>query len=190
MKLKFLALSILAALTFNSQAQVSNKNKRQSPPAVMSHQFGDAKVVIKYSQPSAKGREVYGGLVPYDQVWRTGANEATKFVTDTISIEGQILPAGTYALFTIPGEEEWTVIFNSEANQWGAYKYDESKDVLRIKVKSTPIKMHETMTFHVMDNKTIILDWEETRVPINIDVKDEEAPAEDTEAEEESEDKE
>ena len=186
MKLKIFALSVLASFAFSSNAQHGDKEKRQSPPAIMEHRFGDSKVVIKYSQPSTKGRDIYGGLVPYGEVWRTGANEATKFITDTISIEGQIVPAGTYAFFTIPGEEEWTIILNSEANQWGAYKYDESKDVLRFTVKPTTLKMQETMTFRVVDNKTIVLDWEETRIPINIDVETSVEPSDSEAAETDS----
>lgn len=171
MKLKLLALSILATLTFSSNAQHGDKQKRQSPPAAMSHTIGEAKITIKYSQPSTKGREIYGELVPYGEVWRTGANEATTFTTDKdISIDGKTVAAGTYALFTIPGEKEWTIILNSDANQWGAYKYDQEKDVLRFTTKPASIKMTETMTFHSKDNM-IYLDWAETRVPITVDVQ-------------------
>lgn len=168
MKLKILALSILAALTFNSNAQHSDKQKRQSPPTTMEYKAGDANITINYSQPAAKGREIYGELVPYGEVWRTGANEATTFTTDKdITIGGQKVAAGTYALFTIPGEDEWTVILNSEAKQWGAYKYDEEKDVARFTVKPEAHKMTENMTFSG-DKNTIYLDWAETRVPMKI----------------------
>lgn len=94
---------------------------------------GDEAVArVTYSRPQANGREVFGGLVPYGEVWRTGANEAPeiKFYRD-VTIGGQSLPAGTYSLFTIPGEDEWTVIFNEALDYWGAYRYDEGKDVLR-----------------------------------------------------------
>ena len=96
-------------------------------------QPGDQAVVrVTYSRPQANGREVFGGLVPYGEVWRTGANEAPeiKFYQD-VTINGQKLPAGSYALFTIPNQDEWTVIFNEALDYWGAYSYDQAQDVLR-----------------------------------------------------------
>ncbi|WP_417609816.1 DUF2911 domain-containing protein [Owenweeksia hongkongensis] len=168
MKLKLLALSILAAFTFNSNAQHGDKQKRQSPPATMEHKVGDASITINYSQPSVKGREIFGELVPFGKVWRTGANEATTFTTDKdITIGGQKLAAGTYALLTIPGKDEWTVILNTEAKQWGAYKYDEEKDAVRFTVKPVSHDMTEAMTFSAKKN-TIYLDWAETRVPMAV----------------------
>ena len=92
----------------------------------------EAAVRVIYSRPQANGREVFGGLVPYGEVWRTGANEAPeiKFYRD-VTIDGQKLPAGSYALFTIPSEDEWTIIFNEGVDDWGAYSYDKQQDVLR-----------------------------------------------------------
>ena len=168
MKLKLLALSLLAAFSFSANAQMGDKQKRQSPPASTELQVGEATVTINYSQPSVKGREIYGDLVPYGKVWRTGANEATTITTDKpITIGGLELAAGTYALFTIPGEDEWTIIINSEAKQWGAYKYDESKDVVRFTTKAKKHDMTEMMTFSG-DKHHIYLDWAETRVPISV----------------------
>lgn len=171
MKLKLLALSLLAAFSFSANAQMGDKQKRQSPPATLEHKVGDATVTINYSQPSVKGREIYGDLVPYGKVWRTGANEATTLTTDkAIMIGGKELAAGTYALFTIPGEKEWTIILNSDAKQWGAYKYDEEKDAVRFTAKSMEHDMTEVMTFNA-DKGRIYLDWANTRVAIPVKKK-------------------
>lgn len=125
-----------------------DKSKRPSPPAVVKTTVRGTDVTIDYSRPSLKGREVFGEkspLAPNGEVWRTGANEATTFmVSKDVKIEGQALPAGTYSLFTIPGTNEWTVIFNKTAKQWGAYDYKAADDVLRVKVKpkmvATPVE--------------------------------------------------
>ena len=95
-------------------------------------------MTISYSSPAVKGRPVWGALVPWDQVWRTGANEATTFKTSTdMQVEGKPLPAGTYALFTIPHQDRWTVVFNKQAEQWGAFNHDKAADVLSVDV--TPV---------------------------------------------------
>ncbi len=131
---------------------------------------GDVKLAITYGSPSAKGRTIWGGLVPYAEVWRTGANEATTFeVSAPVMVAGQELPAGKYGLFTIPGESDWTLIFNSVADQWGAYQYDETKDVLRAKVvPQTGDKFSETMEFGVDEAGTIFLTWGQVSVPFTI----------------------
>lgn len=111
-------------------------NKRPSPADSTQFKAGAANIKIKYSAPAVKGREVWGKLVPYGEVWRTGANEATIFEIDQdIKIEGQSLPKGRYALFTIPGKDEWVIIFNKTADQWGAFGYKEAADALRVKVR-------------------------------------------------------
>ncbi len=147
-----------------SRAQ-GDKTLRPSPPAEVTAMIDSAKVNINYSSPSVKGREIWGGLVPYNQVWRTGANEATVFETNKdLTINKQKLPAGKYGLFTIPGEKEWTFIFNSVWDQWGAFKYDSSKDVLRITVPSehSP-EFHERMIFDIK-GRSVILAWENLMV--------------------------
>ena len=151
-----------------------DKSKRPSPPATATGKVGDATITINYSSPGVKGRKIWGGLVPYGEVWRTGANEATLFETDKdIMVEGKSLPAGKYSLYTIPGENEWVIIFNSQTGQWGV-KNDEStsedpaKDVLRVTVK--PVKsasMNERMKF-VIDNDGFSLEWENLKVPVSI----------------------
>ena len=144
--MKKLLFALTALLTAGS---LSAQDKQPaSPPATMEAKIGDATITIDYSQPSAKGREIYGELVPYDKVWRTGANKATSFKTNMdITINGKTLKAGEYALYTIPGEKEWTIIFNTDVGAWGAYKYKEEKDVLRVTATPEKTKMTETMTF-------------------------------------------
>lgn len=149
---------------------------RPSPAASLSQTVGLTKVTIDYSRPSVRGRQIWGALVPYGEVWRTGANEATRFaVSDDVTINGQKLAKGTYSLHTIPGEAEWTIIFNSVADQWGSYSYDAAKDVLR--VKATPMKAphpHESMLFAIPkvtnDSADVHLAWENVVVPFTIGV--------------------
>ncbi|KAA9042149.1 DUF2911 domain-containing protein [Ginsengibacter hankyongi] len=155
-------------------AQAEDKSKRPSPPATATGTVAGATVTVDYSSPAVKGRKIWGGLVPYGEVWRTGANEATIFETDKdIVVEGKNLPAGKYSLYTIPGEKEWVIIFNSKTGQWGV-KNDEStteepaSDVLRVTVK--PVKsasFNERMKF-VIDNNGFALDWENLEVPVSI----------------------
>ena len=121
---------------------------RVSPKASLSQTVGVTDVTIAYCRPSVKGRVIWGGLVPFDQVWRTGANEATTITfSDDVTIEGTKLPAGTYGLFTIPGRSEWTFVFNKGAKQWGAYSYKAEDDVLRIKAKPQTTEFTELLTF-------------------------------------------
>ena len=118
-----------------AHAQQALKLPRPSPKATVVQTVGLTDVTITYSRPGVKGRTIWGDLVPYDKVWRTGANEATTFqVSQDVKINGQALPAGTYSLHTIPGKTQWTVIFNKTADQWGSYDYDQTKDALRIQV--------------------------------------------------------
>lgn len=110
--------------------------EKASPAKTAEGTVNGANITINYSSPAVKGRTIWGDLVPYGDVWRAGANEATIFETDKdIKVEGQDLPAGKYSFYIIPGEEESTFIFNSETGQWGT-QYDESKDVIRVPVQS------------------------------------------------------
>src|ERR1051325_12122347 len=123
---------------------------RLSPVASVMQMIGLTKVEINYSSPAVKGRTIWGGLEPYDKVWRTGANEATTIAFGTdVTIGGQKVKAGKYALFTIPGKEEWTVIINSNPNQWGAYGYKQELDVIRVKVKPEHAEFKERMAFYI-----------------------------------------
>ncbi len=137
------------------------KKAPASPPAKAEGSIAGKSIVINYAQPAVKGRKIWGDLVPFGKVWRTGANGATTITFDKdVKIEGQALKAGKYAIFTIPTETEWTVIFNSKTDQWGAYDYSDKDDVLRVKVKtSKSAAFNERMTFAV-DTKKVKLMWE------------------------------
>ena len=134
----------------------------------------DAPVAVKviYGRPQIKGRTVFGGLVPYDKIWRTGANEATEitFYKDA-KFGGKKIPAGTYVLHTIPGEKEWTIILNKNLNVWGAYAYDQAADLVRFKVKpSTAEASLEafSIAFDKSKNMAMVLGWDKTRVVISL----------------------
>lgn len=151
-----------------------NEEARVSPNAAVSQTIGTTEVRITYGRPSVNDREIFGGLVSYGEVWRTGANEATTFsVTSDVMIEGEPLSAGTYSFYTIPGGDQWTLIFNNAAEQWGT-NYDESADALRVTVTPESAPKHEMMTFtfeQVTANEgTCVLYWNETRVPFEIQV--------------------
>jgi len=159
------AIFCLIALPVCNIFGQEDKSTRPSPPAEAHAKIGDVPVSINYSSPAVKERVIWGDLVPYGKVWRTGANEATVFETaGDLMINGQKLPAGKYGMFSIPGEKEWTIIFNSVWDQWGAYKYDPSKDVLRI--KASPAKsdaFNERLKFEITDHVVSLL-WENLKV--------------------------
>lgn len=160
---------VVAITASVSSLTVAAQDKPASPKAEAAGTVGGAKVKIVYHQPSMRGRKVMGGLVPYGEVWRTGANDATTIEFDkAVKVEGKDLAAGKYALFTIPGENEWTIIFNKDVKQWGAYSYKQADDVLRVTVKPTktgaPV---ETFVINVGSDQ-IELKWENTSVPVKI----------------------
>lgn len=168
-----LVLFVLVVLGENLKAQ-GLKMPQPSTPQTISQDFGLGKINVSYSRPNIKGRKIFGALEPYDKVWRTGANSATvvKF-TDAIKVEGKDLPAGEYALFTIPGKTEWTIIFNKGVKEWGAYTYSEANDILRVKVKPVALKEKvETFTIqfaNVYDTSAQLqLSWENTLVNVNL----------------------
>lgn len=139
-----------------------------SPLKQLSGVIDGVELTITYGSPAAKDRVLWGELVPYDEVWRTGANEATtiEFGSD-VMIEGQPLAAGKYAFFTIPGENDWTLIFNTESEQWGAYNYQEAQDALRAKVIPGKAVKSETFDFEVDGNQVSFM-WGEMAVPFNV----------------------
>ena len=149
-----------------------NPATRLSPPATSAGTIGQANVTINYGSPSVRGRKIWGALVPYSVVWRSGANEATTFETDKdLKIEGKTLPKGKYAFFTIPTETKWTIIFNKVPDQWGAFHYEQSKDILRVKVSSKKsTEMKERLEYAITDGK-ITLMWENLEVPISVSQK-------------------
>ncbi|AFH48318.1 Hypothetical protein IALB_0606 [Ignavibacterium album JCM 16511] len=174
---KTLFALILSLISFATLAQNKEEKVRVSPKAEVMQVVGFTEVRIIYSRPGVKGREIWGGLVPYNQVWRAGANEATKFIFSTdVVIEGKPLKAGSYSFFAIPGKNEWTLIFNKVADQWGAFEYNEAQDALRIKVKPEKSSVfQEWLTYSITRTSdysaVITLEWEKLKIPFKIEVK-------------------
>ncbi|MCB0484499.1 MAG: DUF2911 domain-containing protein [Flavobacteriales bacterium] len=141
--------------------------KRPSPARLAEAKVQGVSIRIDYGSPSVKNREIWGKLVPYGKIWRTGANEATTILTDAdILIEGELLKAGRYALFTIPDKDVWTIVINTNADQWGAYKYNQDLDVLRIKVRPQIVdEMQETLLFK-FEGSMLTMRWERLVLPL------------------------
>lgn len=162
---------VCAALATACLAQRGNDSGRASKNGKTIGSIDGVEVVLEYGRPKVKDRAIWGGVVPWNEVWRTGADEATTFtVSAPVLVEGKALPAGTYGLFTIPGESEWTVIFNSEARQWGAYDYKAEKDVLRVAVKPVAVDQAdavEELDF-VIEGSQVVLRWERVKVPFSV----------------------
>jgi len=166
---KALAFFLCALLV--SSVAVAQKSAKPipSPRDSVSGKVAGANIKIWYGSPSVKGRKIFGGLEPWGKVYRAGANEATQFTTDkNIKVEGQTLPAGKYAFFVIPMEKgKWTVIFNKTAVQWGAFKYDQKQDQLRVMVTPKTIPNQERMVYKITKNG-FSMDWATTSVPVSI----------------------
>lgn len=154
---------------YSAIAQEAIKS-RPSPLALATARYKDAYLKITYSQPHKKGREIFGKLVPYGEVWRTGANEATELtLTRDVIINSQTVKAGTYSLFTIPGKENWTIIINSDVGLWGAYNYTSKLDVLRfdVPVESLEDVVYEPFTIAIntkADKAEVSLLWDRSKV--------------------------
>ncbi len=141
---------------------------KPSPAAKANGKIGAANVTVNYSSPGVKGRKIFGGLETYGKVWRAGANEATTVeFSKAVMVEGKALPAGKYSFFVTPTEKDWTVIFNKVPNQWGAYKYDEKQDALRVLVKPRKAALTERLMYEVTP-KALVLRWENVELPISI----------------------
>ena len=140
-----------------------------SPRKELRGRIGDAMITINYGSPSVKGRDIWGGLVPYGRVWRTGANEATSItLSQDVKVGDGTLPAGTYGFFTIPEDGKCTVIFNENAEQWGSGSYEEGKDVLRVEVNTEEAaEASETMEFMIEGDK-IVLVWDKLSIPFKV----------------------
>ncbi|MBX9666186.1 MAG: DUF2911 domain-containing protein [Candidatus Obscuribacterales bacterium] len=175
-----LLLSMSAGLIFASSASAADAPKidfpAASPSCTLKQRVGLTDVEVTYSRPGVKDRQIFGGIVPYGRVWRTGANGATKisFSTD-VKLNGNKIPAGTYALMTVPAKDDWTIIVNKGSEQWGSYKYDEKDDVVRFSVKPAALtKPLETFTIEFNEirdeSSNINLAWEKTQVPIRLEV--------------------
>jgi hypothetical protein len=193
-----------AAYVPAQQPPLAIKPIRPSQKASVMQTIGVTDITITYSRPPVKGRTIFADapatmearakgegtldnqndrkagepIVPYNHVWRAGANEATMFqVTDDVLINGQPLKAGTYSLHTVPGKDEWTIVFNNDAGQWGSFTYDEKKDALRVKTKPQMVSDNQEWLAYsfdpVTDNSaTVNLRWEKVRVPFTVEVKD------------------
>jgi Protein of unknown function (DUF2911). len=166
-------LGLMATAPATAQERGSEE-PRTSPNAAVSQTIGTTEVRLTYGRPQVNGRTIFGGLVPYDEVWRTGANEATTIsVSSDVTVEGEPLPAGTYSLYTIPGPDSWTIILNNVANQWGT-QYNQNEDALRVDVAPGSAPQHEMMTFVFEEvtntSGTCVLYWAEARVPFEIQV--------------------
>lgn len=198
----FILPVIIFAAAFTALAQAPGiRAPRPSQKASVMQTIGVTDVKITYSRPGVKGRKIWGDpppelaagtatlddqntrpkdmvIVPYGHVWRTGANEATQFeVTDEVLINGQKLPAGSYSLHTIPAKDEWTIVFNGTANQWGSFNYDEKKDTLRVKAKPELLTENQEWLMYSFDPVTdnsaqVNIRWEKLRVPFTVEVKD------------------
>src|SRR6478672_249504 len=202
----FATLVILLGATFATaqQPQAQFKPLYPSQKASVMQTIGVTDVTITYSRPAIKGRTIFADappsmearakgdatldnqnerkpgepIVPYNHVWRAGANEATMFqVTDDVLINGQPLKAGTYSLHTIPGKDEWTVIFNSDPGQWGSFSYDSKKDALRVKTKAQMVADNQEWLMYSFDPVTensaqVNIRWEKIKVPFTVEVKD------------------
>ncbi len=204
-KYAFATLFLILFFALDSAAQnPAVRLPRPSQQASVMQTVGVTDITITYSRPGVKGRKIWGDapaaaangtatlddarvrakdapIVPYGHVWRTGANEATTFtVTDEVMINGQKLAAGTYSLHTIPGKDEWTIIFNGDAGQWGSFAYDEKKDVLRVKAKpmTTPDNQ-EWLNFSVptttANSAQVLIRWEKVAVPFTVEIPNLEA---------------
>ncbi len=164
------ATMVLAAMTISVNAFAQEAKKPASPPATATGKIKDANITIAYSSPSVKGRTIWGGLEAYNKVWRAGANEATTFETDKdITVQGKKLPKGKYSFFLIPKESgTWTAIFNKEAKQWGAYKYQEGQDALRVDVKTKALPSTQEALVYKINSNGFTMDWDKISVPVEI----------------------
>ena len=169
---KFIATACFSVLLSSGFAQL--QTPQPSPTATISQKVGLSDVKITYSRPGMKDREIFGNLVPYGEIWRTGANKATEIsISDDVKIGGKDVPAGAYSLFTIPGENEWTIILNKNTELWGAGNYKQEDDAARFTVK--PTKLSEPVESFTIDfghfsgsDAHLMLMWENTKVSIPI----------------------
>ena len=175
-KLRFLILPCLLLAAVACIAQSTQLDlPRQSQKAQITQRIGITDITITYHRPLVNDRKVWGGLVPYGQVWRAGANENTiiSFPND-VMIEGKPLPAGIYGLHMIPTESDWTVIFSKMHTAWGSFSYKESEDALRVTVKPQPADMHNALTYDfdqlTPDSAVVVMSWDKLSVPFKVSV--------------------
>ncbi|MCU0365541.1 MAG: DUF2911 domain-containing protein [Ignavibacteriaceae bacterium] len=171
-----LTVLLIGILSITNYSQ-EKEEVRISPKAIVEQTVGYTEVKIEYSRPGVKGRTIWGNLVPFNAVWRAGANEATKITFSTdVKIDGKKLRAGSYSFFAIPTTKTWTLIFNKVSDQWGAFEYNDVEDALRIEV--TPMQNNcwqEWLAYTInksSDKKAVVmLEWEKIKVPFNVEVE-------------------
>jgi hypothetical protein len=169
---------LLACLTLSTYAQEQPRIPEASSTQTIIQDFGLGKITVTYSRPNVKGRKIFGGINPYGQVWRTGANAATTITfSENVLIEGHKVPAGTYSLFSIPEPNSWTIILNKTVKQWGAYSYKQADDLLRFTVKPVTVKeKRESFTMQFANSTTKTTDlyivWDHTAVPMHLQTDD------------------
>ena len=166
---------LLFAVTVCSAQSTQLDLPLQSQHAIVTQRLGVTDITINYHRPMANGRKVWGGLVPYGQVWRAGANENTTITfTDPVTIEGQPLAAGTYGLHMIPTEDQWTVIFSKMHTAWGSFSYDQKEDALRVTVKPQATDAHNALVYDFdqlqPDSTVITMSWDKVAVPFKVAV--------------------
>lgn len=177
-------LAVIAASGLSTgSASAEFTAPRISPNATVTQTLGMTDITLTYSRPGVRGRTIWGELVPFGKPWRTGANDATKFICSTeITVNGQKLPAGTYAFFTIPGESEWTVVFSKQKDLWGTNDYDPGQDQLRVTTRPESAPFQEWMDFSFQDlapdalprspgDGKLVLRWERLAVPVTIETQ-------------------
>jgi Protein of unknown function (DUF2911) len=177
-----IGVAVIIMLFVGIEAMNTRYQKSFSPEETVEYKQDNTHIVIFYNRPYKKGREIFGSLVPYDKVWRTGANEATTFTTDSdLLIEEQVLKAGKYTLWTIPGSETWTIIFNKEHGQWGVNaegqpNRDPSKDAVNVKVHAVKqARVFEQFTIEfarLEDEGEMVLLWDNTLVAVPFQVRE------------------
>jgi hypothetical protein len=174
-KLGFLVSLAGLSLPCSLPAQTLLTLPEDSPRAIAAERIGMTDVTIVYHRPFVKGRKVWGGLVPYGQVWRAGANENTTIeFGGPVMVEGQPLAKGIYGLHMIPTPDDWTVIFSRESGAWGSFSYDQKEDALRVTVKPQPGELHEALAYDFddlkFDSAVARLHWEKLTVPFRVAV--------------------
>jgi len=176
LRLSLVAAALMVVATISADVQAQLDLPRASPSAKVSQLIGLTEVTVEYSRPAVRGRKIWGQLVPYDKLWRTGANQATKITfSRTTTLAGQSVPAGSYALFTIPSKGAWTVILNKQADQSGSgSEYKAELDQVRFQVTPKSAPMRERLTFQFSDfnddQGVLDLEWERLRLPMAIKV--------------------
>jgi hypothetical protein len=171
-----LFIAVLASICILAAAQ-QDKSQRPSPPAQAQCKLSDGKTItVDYSSPRAKGRKIMGGLVPYGEVWRTGANEATTFVTSTdLTVAGKDIPAGSYTIFTVPTADSWTLIINKHTGEWGIpYKYhaeELARVPMSVSATSGPVENFTVSFDQSGGGCTLQLSWENTQASVKFSEK-------------------